>query len=489
MDTKDKAPESNSAQIQESGIANRPINEPMAVVDGNLRSVSEARGSFRDVLKNRPFLLLWLAQLISQVGFNAANFGIIALTTVITGSTFMVGLAIISFTLPAVPFSAIAGVYVDYLNKRQVLWVCNALRAVATGLLVIGLLWNPHTVILLFALTFVISIITQFFTPAESTAIPLLVGEKGLIQALSLFNITLTLAQAIGFLVLGQLIAIFIPPFDLSLGFTILHVSPLYMLFVVVAIAYTICTFLILAIPASALEQERNKVWELSMLLAHGKQIWRTMGHDVKESWVFVYKDHDLFLALLQFTFVGILLLMIGELVGPFVQNVLHLPVKNIAIIFFPAAVGLFGSALFVPRLTRRLSNRRIIAVGSVGLAIGFILLPLGQLIFSHFGVPSFWLYFFVGAMSFIIGASLNMINIPASATLQQHTPEELRGRVFSLQSTLNNAGSIPVILFAGVIADTLGIENLMYLIAAGILGFQWWALHYSQSSPGRGRK
>ena|SRR6185312_12867004 len=80
-------------------------------------------GSFRRVLKNRSFLLLWLAQLLSQIVFNAANYGVITIVTAISHSTVLVGFAIVSFTLPAVPFSLLAGVYVDYLDKRLVLWV------------------------------------------------------------------------------------------------------------------------------------------------------------------------------------------------------------------------------------------------------------------------------------------------------------------------------------------------------------------------------
>jgi hypothetical protein len=53
---------------------------------------------------------------------------------------------------------------------------------------------------------------------------------------------------------------------------------------------------------------------------------------------------------------------------------------------------------------------------------------------------------------------------------------------MFSFQSMLFNAGSIPVLLFAGVIGDTLGIETVMYLLAAAILGFSWWAARYSHS-------
>src|SRR5205085_4786044 len=117
-------------------------------------------GSFRRVLRNRSFLLLWLAQLLSQIVFNAANYGVIAIVTAVTHSTVMVGFAIVSFTLPAVPFSLIAGVYVDYLDKRLVLWASNASRAVATGLIVLALLLNPHSVVPLFFLAFAISLFT-----------------------------------------------------------------------------------------------------------------------------------------------------------------------------------------------------------------------------------------------------------------------------------------------------------------------------------------
>src|SRR6185312_2514047 len=202
-------------------------------------------GSFRRVLKNRSFLLLWLAQLLSQIVFNAANYGVITIVTAISHSTVLVGLAIVSFTLPAVPFSLLAGVYVDYLNKRLVLWVSNALRAVATGLMVFALLLNPHAIVPFCFLAFFISLVTQFFTPAEASAIPQLVRKNDLVSAISLFNITLTLAQALGFLVLGGLITALVPAFQLSLGFVSVPVRSFDVLFAIVAILYIVCALLI----------------------------------------------------------------------------------------------------------------------------------------------------------------------------------------------------------------------------------------------------
>lgn len=437
-------------------------------------------GTFRSVLKNRSFLLLWLAQLLSQIVFNAANFGVIAIVTVVTHSTVLVGLAIISFTLPAVLFSLLAGVYVDYLNKRLVLWVSNALRAVATALIVLALLWNPHTVIPLYFLAFIISVISQFFTPAEASAIPLLVGKEDLVPALSLFNITLTIAQALGFLVLGGLVTALFPPFTLSLGFTTIMVQSFDMLFVIVTFFYVICTFLILAIPAHALQQEQTAGPEI--FKSFGKQAWDIVQHDVKETWVYIYKHPHLMLALLQVSFVSILLLVIGELAGPFVVNVLHLPVQDLPIIFAPAGVGLVLGGLLMPYLTQKLGKGRTIALGSLITASSFVLIPVGRFILSHLAIPTPLILIFVSAMTFIIGIALDMINIPAQTVMQEQAPEEERGRVFSFQSVFYNAGSIPILLFAGVIADNLGIETVMYILAASILGFRWWASHYSRT-------
>jgi MFS family permease len=436
-------------------------------------------GSFRRVLKNRSFLLLWLAQLLSQIVFNAANYGVIAIVTAITHSTVMVGLAIISFTLPAVPFSLLAGVYVDHLDKRLVLWVSNALRAVTTGLIVFALLWNPHILIPIYFLTFIISLVTQFFTPAEASAIPLLVSKNDLAPALSLFNITLTIAQALGFLLLGGLITALFPPFNLSLGFIHLQVLSYDILFALVALVYVICTLLILVIPKSALQQKQSA--KPALLRSLGKQTWKIIRHDVREAWDYIRQDHRLLLALLRVSFVSILLLVIGELAGPFVVNALHLPVQDLPLILAPAGLGLVLGGLLMPALTRRLGQNRTITLGSLCTAAGLILIPLGHFVLSQLALPASGILFYVGAVTFILGVALEMVNIPAQTMMQEQAPEGERGRVFSFQSMFYNTGSIPVLLFAGVIADILGVETVMFIMAAAILAFSWWAVWYSQ--------
>src|SRR5437660_10949748 len=123
----------------------------MAVVAPNSGS------GFLTLLRKRNFLLLWLAQLISMTIFFASNYALLVLIEEVTGSTTLVGLAIICFSLPAVLFGAPAGVYVDRMNKRRVLWASNCLRAVATLLFVLSLLFDRHQLLPVYLLTFLIS--------------------------------------------------------------------------------------------------------------------------------------------------------------------------------------------------------------------------------------------------------------------------------------------------------------------------------------------
>ncbi len=397
----------------------------------------------------------------------------------------MVGIAIISFTLPAVPFSLLAGAYVDYLDKRLVLWMCNALRAVTMGLIVVALLWNRSALLPLYLLSFIISLISQFFTPAESSSIPLLVSRQDIMPALSLFNVTLTLAQAIGFLLLGQLITTLVPPFHIQFPFGSLSipVQPVETLFICIALIYALCTVLVITIHKEAFIPRLPK--KTRERLAWWQEVYRIVRHDVRESWDLIRRDHILFLGILRAAFVGILLLVIGELAGPFVKNVLHLPANDLSLIFAPAGVALVVGGLFMPRLTRRLGRFRTISLGIFAAAVSFVLLPLGQFVTTRIPAISHGIAgaVYVAAMAFLVGLALDCINIPSETQVQERAPEHERGRIFAFQAMLYNAGSIPVILLTGLVADSSGIEIVMYMIAVALFFFQIWSMWFRRTS------
>ena len=443
--------------------------------------------SFRRVLKNRNFLLLWLTQLISLTILNAANFGIIVLVNDVTHSVVMVGVAIIAFTFPALPFGAIAGVIVDRLHKRLVLWISNVLRAITMLLMVFSLLSNRTDLLPLYVLTFMTSLIGQFFIPAEGASIPLLVGERELVPALSLFNITTTLSMAIGFLLLGGIISHLFPPFTLQVASLTLHVQSIDVLFALVAFLYLVCAVLILCIPARAFDEEhlKNRVedTEAGADKALGK-LWT----EIVEGWRFVRNDRLLFFSVIQLSVVGNIMLLIGEVAGAYVQQVLHRPAADMAIILAPAAIGLVGASAVMPRITARVGKLRLTTVGLIVLGIGFSLLPVTQklawYLYGEGGASSPLLLWITVLLVFSLGVAIACVNIPTQTIMQEQAPVEVRGRVFSLQFMMYNTGSIPILLFAGFFAQFLGFNWLIFLVSASLLLFCWWGRWY----VGRGK-
>ncbi len=457
--------------------------------DAQDRQGSQFAG-FRRVLTNRHFLLLWLAQLISQTVLNAANFGIVVLVQESARSPLLTGLALIAFLLPGVPFSALAGVIVDRMKKRQVLWVSNLLRMVMMLLICASLLFNRTALWPLFALTFLSSLISQFFTPAEGASIPLLVGEQELMPALSLFNITITLAQAIGFLLLGRVVAAIFPNFTLHIGSVALAFQSMDMLFVVLAFLYALCAVLILCIPLSAFESEQVKKTRGDDEPFELRQALRTIWHDIVESWKTIRADHLLFFAVIQLSFAGIIMQVISALAPTFVQQVLHRPAADMAVVLAPAGIGLVGASFLLPRMTSRIGKAPLSLGSMIVLAFGFMLMASSQWLVSLFdprhGNSSPLLFWLTLLVVFVLGVAVASANVPAQTLMQERSPEEGRARILSLQLMLFNAGTIPILLFASAFAQFIGLHPAIFLISACILLASWWGIFYIRKSDRR---
>jgi MFS family permease len=213
-------------------------------------SVVSSPLGFRSVLRNRHFVRLWLAQLLSQTALNAANYGVIILVATKSGSVTAIGGAIATFSLPAALFGAPAGALVDRLDKRRMLWASNALRALASLGFVAVLFLDTDDLVSIYFLVFFVALVGQVFAPAEGAAIPLLVHEDELVNALALFNITFTLSQVAGLIVLGPLVLAALAPYPLGTWFgAAVTLVPLQSLFALVAVLYVACAVLIAAIP------------------------------------------------------------------------------------------------------------------------------------------------------------------------------------------------------------------------------------------------
>ncbi len=447
--------------------------------------IANPRGGFLTLLKNRNFLLLWLAQLISMTIFNASNYALLVLIEEVTGSTTLIGVAIIAFSLPAVLFGAPAGVFVDRMNKRVVLWGSNCLRAIATFGFVISLLLNRHQLIPIYLITFLISTIGQFFAPAEGSTIPLLVSEEELMPALSLFNITFMLSQALGFILFAPLVLSLLPTFTIAR----IVIQPVEVLYAIVGLLYIVCAVLITRIPATYFFTRKSH--DKSGIYTADAQAFGILGNvwsEMRQGWNFVRRNNQLFLAVVQLSFAGVLILVISELATPLVTDLLLLPASRMAFIFAPAGIGLVTGSILMPRIILRLGKSRAILTGSIALAVAVLLLPLSTIL-ARALQPHGWntnplLLFAIALFMFIAGVALDLINIPANTSMQELSPDWIKGRVLALQLMLYNLCSIPVILFIGAVADLFGLDRVLYLLSISIAAFGAWSLYYERKHP-----
>ncbi len=422
---------------------------------------------FRSTLRSRYFRQLWIAQIISQTVQNASNYGAVVLLTQQSHSFTAVGGVIIAFSLPAAIFSVPAGVLVDRIDKQLLLWMSNVLRALASFGFVIFILNDSHNYVPIYLLTFFVAIVGQFFAPAEGASIPLLVRSGELISALSLFNVTFSVAQALGYIILGPAILLGAPTVTLALGPKHVTLGGVHWLFLTIGVLYLICAILTWSIPAKRLVGESNPA---------GTQL-RGMWHGISEAWTYVSHRRSVLISIGQLTLGGVSITVIATIAPLFSVDFLNRPPALAAIIFVPAGLGLVLGSIMMPRFVTRLGlviseGLGVICVGACVLLLTFAKWAATQVYPTNWQNQPLYLLAVV-VLIFGIGLGLDLINLPAQTALQQRSPDWIKGRILALQQLLLNAAAIPSILVIGVLADRLGLSPTMALmaLAVGILG------------------
>src|SRR5437899_11180398 len=95
--------------------------------------------SLKDILRQKPFRRLWLAQFVSIFGDFLALFGVISLITFRWhGTALQVTAVIIAYMLPIAVISPVAGVFVDHWNVKRLMIASDLIRSVLSLVLVLA---------------------------------------------------------------------------------------------------------------------------------------------------------------------------------------------------------------------------------------------------------------------------------------------------------------------------------------------------------------
>jgi predicted MFS family arabinose efflux permease len=384
---------------------------------------STQAASFGDVLRNRDFLYLWLGQIFSQLPDKVFIVLLVALVAVHfqEAGASMKSAIFVAHSLPAIFFGSIAGVFVDRWSKKNVLVFSNIFR----GLLVLLLPLLPNSFAFLLTLTFLVSTLTQFFAPAETSAIPLIVPRKNLLIANSLFTATLSVSIVLGF-ALGP------PALALVGGADHGHW--------LVGGSYLFSGALLSLVKTG----EGN----------NSETVQSSPWADLKEGLDYIRGNKVVQSAFIQLLVLYSLLAALNILSISLTKK-LGLQDEQFGFLLAATGVGAAFGIWWLGRYGQHFSRNRLAATGSLVIAIA-----LGLIAF----VTNLW---GVLALCVIMGSGVALVMAPMQTLIQEETPEELRGKVFGLQNNVVNiASSLPLVL-AGIAVDLLGLQPVILGLSA----------------------
>ena len=409
------------------------------------------------VFGNRPFLLLWLAQAATQIGGNMVLYGLTVIVVSTTRSNSAVSVLILTFLVPAVLFSALAGVYVDRMDRRLVLVATNVTRAIAF----IAIFFVGDNVPLILLLNFFVSTVNVFFSPAEASMIPTLVPRSQLLAANGVFTLTLNAAFALGFALLGPFVVAIAGPEAL-----ILLVAVLYF------IASAFCWTLPSAPPVT------DEGVHAGQAVADAERAVETTVAQLREGLAYIRSNPGISWSLVYLGIAASLVGVLGVLGPDFAQETLGLAAKDFVVVVLPLGAGLVTGILMLNAYGRYLPRRRVIEVGMMALGILLAILSIAGPI-SRFlqraddanglldlsAITS--LLAVVVVIAFFAGVAYAVVAIPAQTQLQEEIPEDVRGRVFGVLNMLVSVASFLPIIIVGPISDLVGTTAVILVVAA----------------------
>ena len=448
--------------------------ETLPLIDtgsGGADSENNQQVGFLPVLKNPNFLALWAGQVFCQL----ADKVYLVLMIALINSQFQasdqsisgwVSALMMAFTIPAVLFGSVAGVFVDRWSKKVVLVASNIWRGILV-LLIPSLLWLTHDwqsvgvlpvgFLIILGVTFLVSTLTQFFAPAEQSAIPLIVKEQDLLSANSLYTTTMMASVIVGFAV-GE------PVLALADGlWTQLGGSGGLGKEILVGGSYAIAGLILFLLQTN--EKPHPPETEFPHVFS-----------DLRDGLRYLQENHRIRNALLQLIILFSVFAALTVLAVRMAEIIPNMKASQFGFLLASAGVGVALGATILGQFGQRFSYKQLSFWGCLGMAGSLI----GLSLFTTQLLPVLLFIALVGVFGALVG-------IPMQTAIQTETPPDMRGKVFGLQNNvINIALSLPLAL-AGVAETFIGLKAVFFTLAAIVLIgglFTWY--NSGESSNGK---
>lgn len=383
-------------------------------------------------LRIPSFLFLVISEFFSQFAMNLLNFILLIVVFQISSSNLAVAGVVLSFTLPSIFFGIIAGVYVDKWNKKNVLIYTNLLRALAA----FPLIFISHQLFMVYLLCFLISLITQFFIPAETPIIPHLVPKKLLLSANAIFSMGIYGSIILAYGLSGPLL--------LLVGKT--------NVFILITALFSISAFFAYLIK---FEMSKKHIGKQKIDIAA----------EIREAFVVMKSNKKIYHSLFLLTLLQTLVLVIAVIGPGYAEHVLNIQVEKFPILFVtPAVIGMTIGAVLIGNFLHNASKTGLAKLGLVIIGISMILFP-NLYRFINFSSVNIMVF-----LSVIIGFAFALVFVPSNTIIQEETTDEQRGKIYGSLNTLVGIVSLIPVLGVGVLADQIGVATVITMLGIGVI-------------------
>jgi len=377
----------------------------------------------RMLLEQRNFAVFWLSQAISGFGDQLTVIALAALVWQLTASSLFTGLVVIVSTIPHALFGFFAGPIADALGRKRSLVLCDLARAFAVGAIPLALALNLPLATIFF-LVLIATLGAALFTPTKLALLPDLVPDQALARGNSFIQASDRTIEIAGKAVAGLLF--------IALG-------PL--VFALDALSFLISALLLSRI---VLDERPTGISSYGRILADAATGLRVIA------------DIPILSTNLVFSLLAQVSVAVANTLTPVY---LFRELRSGADAFGAAeamlAAGIVVFAMVVPSLISRVFKGRLVVSGFALYGLALVGLGLASNLETAF------------ALFFLMGVANALFLIPNITINQEHTPPDVRGRVFSTRYALLNLVWLPVMIVSGALAEHMSAAELIGIAGA----------------------
>ena len=379
-----------------------------------------------DTLRNRNFLMLWIGQLVSQIGDQFATIAVLMLVNNLTDSTLPLGMLALSLTIPQIIFGLLGGVFVDRWDRKTVMIVSDVVRGLAISAVL--LIHRADQLYILYLAIFIMSTMGAFFYPARNAVIPNIVPEGMLLPANTMIQSSQLLAMLFGIsaagLAVGWLGTSFAFAFD--------------------AVTFAVSALAISTIPIPPLVNAPTG--------SSVRAIWEQLVEGLQ-----YIKNSTLLTNVMVITSVATLgfgsMLILGL---KYLDLELGVSAQRLSFLYLFLALGMAIGGAVLNHLASRIQTNITVGMCVVSLGLAIIVFALS---------PN---YLLVLVAVTIIGVTIVAARSMLITITQALVPDEKCGRVQSAVNMVINASTSAAMALSGALGDLIGVQ--ITFVTAGVI-------------------